>query len=451
MSSKQVSSFILMLIVFLLLPALWDCSVSNKEPDHGIDPSASFQSIIPGLMSKWNIPGGVIGLVKDEKLIYTEGFGIADKTTGIGVSPTSLFRIASLSKPITAVAVLKLVEEGSLSLDDRPFIILDDLRPTYMSDLDNRIYDITIRDLLQHSGGWDRDVSFDPMFRSTEIAQEMGISPPADAETIISYMFKRPLDYTPGTKYAYSNFGYCVLGRIIERVTRKPYEEFVREDILAPMGIYGMRIGKSRANEKLPREVTYYDYEGAPLTISVFPDDTNLVPWPYGGFYLEAMDAHGGWVSSAVDLMRFICHVDGRTKVPDLLEHKTVLLMITRPLLQEWQGSAWYYAFGWQIRPIYTEANWWHTGSLPGTSTLIVRANNGLSWVALFNSRPKDSDRFVSELDQAMWEAVNKVNKWPNKDLFLSYPSDSSEQMLTIIRDTHESEKADKFKGRRQR
>jgi len=149
--------------------------------------------------------------------------------------------------------------------------------------------------------------------------------------------------------------------------------------------------------------------------------------------------------------MRFICHVDGRTKVPDLLEHKTVLLMITRPLLQEWQGSAWYYAFGWQIRPIYTEANWWHTGSLPGTSTLIVRANNGLSWVALFNSRPKDSDRFVSELDQAMWEAVNKVNKWPNKDLFLSYPSDSSEQMLTIIRDTHESEKADKFKGRRQR
>lgn len=397
------------------------CSVSKTTPDHKTGPAESFNSIIPGLMSKWSIPGGVVGLVKDEKLVYVEGFGVADKTTGSKPGPASLFRIASLSKPVTAAAVLKLVEDGLLSLDDKPFVMLDDLRSTSTPDLDPRIYDITVRDLLQHSGGWDREASFDPMFRSVEIAQEMGVTPPAGPETVISYMFNKPLDLAPGTKYAYSNFGYCVLGRIIERVTNKTYEEYVRENILGPMGITGMQLGKSRLNERLPGEVLYYDHPGAPLTTSVFPGDAGPVPWPYGGFYLEAMDAHGGWVASAVDLLRFVCHVDGRPQVPDLLSPGTLELMTSRPPLQEWQGSAWYYAFGWQVRPVNNEANWWHTGSLPGTTTLLVRANNKLAWAALFNSRPEDSDGFMLELDQAMWQAVNRVNEWSAADLFGSY------------------------------
>lgn len=101
---------------------------NDAGPQDG--PAESFKSIIPGLMSKWSIPGRVVGLVKDEKLVYVEGFGVADKTTGSKPGPASLFRIASLSKPVTAAAVLKLVEDGLLSLDDKPFVMLDDLRPT---------------------------------------------------------------------------------------------------------------------------------------------------------------------------------------------------------------------------------------------------------------------------------------------------------------------------------
>jgi N-acyl-D-amino-acid deacylase len=421
MPTERAALIISIALVALSSLAPSGCSASKTGPDDRTDPAESFRSTIPGLMSKWSIPGGVVGLVKDEKLVYVEGFGVADKAAGSKPGPTSLFRVASLSKPVTAAAVMKLVEDGLLSLDDKPFVMLDDLRPASTPGLDPRIYDITVRDLLQHSGGWDLEASFDPMFRSVEIAQEMGVTTPAGPETVIAYMFNKPLDLAPGTKYAYSNFGYCVLGRIIERVTNKSYEEYVRESILGPMGISGMRLGKSRLSDRLAGEVIYYDYPGAPPTTSVFPGDTDPVPWPYGGFYLEAMDAHGGWVASAVDLLRFVCHVDGRPQIPDLLSPSTVELMISRPSLQEWQGSAWYYAFGWQVRPVNAEANWWHTGSLPGTSTLLVRANNGLAWAALFNSRPEDSDGFMLELDRAMWQAVNRVNEWPTADLFGSY------------------------------
>lgn len=378
---------------------------------------ASFDRVLTTLMGKWGIPGGSIAVVKDGRLVLARGYGYADAERKEPVAPDALFRIASVSKPITAVAVLGLAEQGKLDLDARAFALLPNLTPPSGSTVDPRLDNITIRQLLSHLGGWDRDRSYDPMFRATQIAQALGTPAPASVESVIRFMRGQPLDFTPGERYAYSNFGYAVLGRIIERVVGKPYGTYVRESVLRPMGITQMWVGRSLAQDRLPGEVRYYD--GGGLTTSVFAAGTQ-VPVPYGGFNLEAMDAHGGWVASAVDLARFITAVDGLTTRPDVLRPETVALMTARPSTV-WDGSAYYYGAGWLVRP--AQGNWWHDGSLPGTSALIVRTGTGLAWAVLFNARSMvPGSTFEQEVDPAVWQAVGQVTTWPTHDLFSQYP-----------------------------
>ena len=381
-------------------------------PD-GVTPEESFQKVIPVLMSKWNIPGGAVALARNGSIVLSQAYGIADKNGDVPVTTASLFRLASLSKPITAAAVLKLYEAGLLDLNARVFDILNDVEPPPGSTVDPRLAGVTVLDLLRHSGGWDRNVSFDPMFRSREIAASMGVSTPADAPAIIGYMKGQPLDFDPGEKYAYSNFGYCLLGRIVEKLSGQSYEAYVQAAVLSPAGAGGLRLGRSLAADRADGEVVYYDYAGAPQAVSVFAAGTEYVPWPYGGFAIEPMDAHGAWISTAADLLKFILAVDGRTSVPDILQETTIDLMIARPPLAEYQTSDTYYALGWQVRPTGGDANWWHTGSLPGTTTIMVRTANGMSWTALFNSRPANADAFFGELDSELWRAVNGVTDWP--------------------------------------
>ncbi len=400
----------------LALAACSGCQSSGGGgPDTGVTPAESFESVIPPLMSKWNIPGGAVALARNESIVLTAAYGQADKTGGVAVTTSSLFRLASLSKPVTAAAVLTLAAAGLLDLEAKVFDILNDVAPPAGATVDPRLADITVLDLLRHSGGWDRNASFDPMFRSREIAAAMGVPAPADAAAIVGYMKGQPLDLDPGAKYAYSNFGYCLLGRIIEKITGESYDEYVRTAVLAPAGASGMRLGGSLETDRADGEVVYYDYAGAPLAASVFDTGPAVVPWPYGGFAIEPMDAHGGWVASAADLLRVLLVVDGRTVKPDILRPETVGQMVARPPLAEYQGAATYYALGWQVRPTGNDANWWHTGSLPGTSTIIVRTANNMCWVALFNSRPANADAFFNELDSAMWQAVNGITDWSGR------------------------------------
>src|SRR5690606_27213462 len=112
----------------------------------------------------------------------------------------------------------------------------------------------------------------------------------------------------PGTQSQYSNFGYCVLGRVIEKISGTTYEDYVQTNILAPLGINTMQLGYNLLANQLPKEVNYYDYPGAPMAVSVY-DNSTSVPWPYGGFNLEFMDAHGGWVASAEDLLKLVCAI----------------------------------------------------------------------------------------------------------------------------------------------
>ena len=378
---------------------------------------ASFDRVVTDLMRKWGIPGGSIAVVKDGRLVLARGYGYADVDTKESVAPDALFRIASVSKPITAVAVLRLAEQGRIDLDARAFTLLPDLTPPPGTTPDSRLGEITIRQLLSHLGGWDRDRSFDPMFRSTQIAEALGTTPPADVEAVIRYMRGQPLDFAPGSRYAYSNFGYAVLGRLIEQASGQQYDAYVADAVLRPMGITRMRLGRSLLRDRAPGEVRYYD--GGGLAPSVFPGG-GQVAWPYGGFNLEAMDAHGGWIASAVDLARFITAVDGMTTRPDVLRPETIELMTSRPPAV-WDGSAFYYAAGWLVRP--QQGNWWHNGSLPGTSSLIVRTGNGLAWAVLFNARSMvPGSTFEQDVDPAIWQAVSQVTAWPTHDLFSQFP-----------------------------
>jgi CubicO group peptidase (beta-lactamase class C family) len=217
---------------------------------------ASLDELLLAFLRENEIAGASLAITKEGRLVHARGFGWADPDGQVKVSPTSLFRIASISKPITAVAILMLIERGKLKLDDKAFDLIA-LQPLPGRERDPRLKDITVRHLLEHTAGFDRAKSFDPMFRPVMIAKELDVPPPAQPEHIIRYMLGQPLDFDPGSRHAYSNYGYCVLGRIIERVSGQPYETFVRHEVLKPLGITRTKLGKTL--ERAADEVRYRD------------------------------------------------------------------------------------------------------------------------------------------------------------------------------------------------
>lgn len=357
------------------------------------------------LMKKWDMPGGSLAVMQDGEILLARGYGFANIETEELVQPDALFRIASISKPITAAAVLKLAEDGKLDLDMSAFQILDGFQLPEGAQIDPRFRDVTIRHLLEHAGGWDQSVSLDPMFKTREIAEELGTSPPADCPAIIRYMLGQPLDFDPGSQYAYSNFGYCVLGQVIEKVSGQAYDAYVKTQILEPIGVDDMRLGQSLLADQAEGEVHYYARE-PDNTRSVFPEIWEPVPWPYGGFYLEAMDSHGGWIASASDLARFASALHDGNPLP-IVNSESLELMLSRPEIPIWEGSASYYALGWHVRPAWQRATLWHTGTLPGTNAVLYRTSDGLIWAALFNSHADTSgDEFFVDLITEMGQAA---------------------------------------------
>ncbi|HEX8385173.1 MAG TPA: serine hydrolase [Rubricoccaceae bacterium] len=394
--------------------------VALAQTGQPVPQMAHYDAFAQGLIAQYGVPGLSLAVMKDGRLVYARGFGMADPAAGEPVQPDSRFRIASLSKAVTSAAVMRLVDQGLLDLDAPAFALLPDLPTLAGQTEDPRLATVTVRNLLLHTGGWDRDATgYDPMFDSRTIATAAGVPAPAGCESVIRYMRGRPLDFTPGSRYAYSNFGYCVLGRIVERASGQPYETFVRS-LLGEAGAGGMRLGATRAEGRLPGEVRYVEAYGRACP-SVFPPFATG-PCPYGEFYLEAMDAHGGWVASAVDLARFIRAVDGRGPGTDILSASAVQTMTARPNVSTWNGQNSWYAFGWQVN---TFGHWWHSGALNGTRTFMARTSyQGLSWVVLVNSWPYQNDNaFISAIDNGMWTQAQAVTSWPSHDLFAQFPS----------------------------
>ena len=384
----------------------------------------SYDRTIAELMREHDIPGAAVAVMRDGRLIYARGFGYADLENRTPVQPDALFRIASVSKTITAAAIMKLVEEGKLTLDDPVAPLIADLGPPAGAIADPRWGQITIRHLLNHTGGWDRAApgGFDPMDRPDVAAAAVNAPAPASTATLIRYMKGLPLDFDPGERWAYSNFGYAILGVVIERLSGMPYEDYARSRVLQPVGASRTRSGKSRLNDALAGEVRYY-FPGlgvnAPLVQSVFPGE-GLVPVNYGGFYMEGNFASGGWVSSTVDLLRFVGGVDGRPDRPDILAPASIAAM-TGSGAPVCAGGGCFYGAGWFVGPTHGDANWWHGGTLPGTTAMLVRTYHNFAWIGLLNAR-SFSANLESELDAALWAALGGVTAFPNHDLFATFP-----------------------------
>ncbi|MFI0483969.1 serine hydrolase domain-containing protein [Actinomadura sp. 9N215] len=366
-----------------------------------------FDATLKTFMEERNIPCGQLAVVRKGKLVLSRGYTYAE-AGHLTTQPTSLFRTASISKPVTATAVLRLVQDGKLKLTDKAATLLG-----LSTSADPRLKDVTVLRLLQHLGGWDRGISPDVMFQDAAIAKALGVPLPVSRANIMKYTSARKLDHAPGTKYAYSNYGYLLLGRIIEKAGGQGYAQYVQQKVLAPRAITRMRLGRTLT--KAPGEVPYYStYTGT----TVFDNSGKTVPAAYGAFNLENMDAHGGWLATAMDLTRFAGIYDGGTSVLNASS-------ITRAFAKPETGindDGYYYGCGWLVRPVSGGGrNTWHDGGLPGTHTLLVRRNDGLSWAVLFDQRQERDAPDYGVIDSLLHKAANAVTTWPSGDLTPDY------------------------------
>jgi CubicO group peptidase (beta-lactamase class C family) len=325
------------------------------------------------------VPGLSIAIVKDERLVYAEGFGSADTSSGEPVTPTSLFRIASISKPVTAVAVMELEEAGHLGLDDTVFGPNGILGTTYgTSPYGTGVSSITVRHLLSHTSGWS-NAGGDPMFMDTSLTQ---------TQLIDWVLDNRPLANDPGKAYEYLNFGFCVLGRVIEKRSGLTYEDYVRQAVLSACGVSRMQIGADTQAAKAPGEVTYHGAN------------------PYQ-LLCRRMDAHGGWIATPTDLLRLMVRVDGFTAKADILSPTDEGQMNTGSTANAGYGA------GWIIDPAYRG----HNGAMDGTIGFLVRRDDGYSFAVLANTRPA-GDSFCFGLKGVVDSLCTSVSAWPSYDLF---------------------------------
>jgi CubicO group peptidase (beta-lactamase class C family) len=364
---------------------------------------------VSDFIRQWRVTGASVAVTFNEELTYAKGFGFANAEAGEEMKPGHLFRIASVSKLITAAAVMKLYEDGQLDLDEKVFgpggILGTDLFPEYA---DKRYEDIEVQHLLNHTAGWSRR-SGDPMFNSLYIARKLKIEPPAEADHIITYALSKKLYYTPGTKYSYSNLGYAVLGRIIEVKTGVNYEDYVMMNVLKPVGIHDMHLGKNFRHEKFPNEVTYYT-TGKSRTSYAVDGSGEIVPNQYGGNNIELLGPAGGWLASAPELIKLITALDGFPGQPDILSEETIDLMVNRNMA----GMGLY---GWRGND--GNGTWWRTGYLDGSTAVVVRQYNHVNWVILLNTSTYKKSRIQRYLSSTMFGAVNSVDLWPDLNLFM--------------------------------
>lgn len=346
-----------------------------EAPEPSVAEAAAIAGIARKFMEEHQVPGLSVAFAHRGKPAFQAAFGMADETGGEAMTPDHQFRIASISKPLTAVGIYLLIEQGKLKPGDKVFGtggLLDFGRDQKLA---KGVAHITVHHLLTHTcGGWQNDGD-DPMFRHPEMDH---------AELIARTLRDQPLKQKPGDHYAYSNFGYCLLGRVIEKVSGKSYATFMHESVLGPCGIEGMKIAGNTLADRIAGEVVYHGRNG---------ED------PYH-MNVRRMDAHGGWLASPADLVKFLVRCDGNASPGDLIKKDTYKQMMTPTKANPG------YASGWAVN---AAPNRWHSGSLPGTCTIAVQTTTGLCWTGFTNSRSKD---LGNALDRLMWDLAQSVPAW---------------------------------------
>ena len=392
------------------------------------DPLTSLSRLVKEFMVQYQVPGAALAITRDNRLVYADGFGHADREHQLPVSPRSLFRIASVSKPFTATAILQLVEQDHFRLDDPVLPLLKHtLRDAPGVPGDQRLQAVTIRHLLQHRAGWDRTQSrFFPLRSNSlvEICRVAGVAPPGTPDTVVRYMLAKPLDDTPGARYAYANIGYLVLGRVIESITGQSYASYVNKHLLMPLGILDMRIGSSTRESSAPGEVCYYTTFDATIEAQFGPHRGQKVPVSYNRS-IEVQEAAGGWIASVVDLARFVAALYATEDLAPL-KPQTLREMITATPSSEHKTvpqKSVGYALGWYVEHDDQDRTIvYHTGQLPGSGAFMGRRSDGIGVAVLFNSDTTPQNDLLIRLFLAdLAPAIDSISPWPQHDLFPIY------------------------------
>ncbi|KPL13786.1 MAG: hypothetical protein AMS26_13115 [Bacteroides sp. SM23_62] len=385
-------------------------SISRRINNHmsSFEETKQMDKIISSFVKRYKVKGASVAVTKDGRLVYAKGFGYANEEEAEEVEPGHVFRIASISKLITAVAIMHLIEEGKLALDSRVFgsegILNDDKYSDYK---DRRVENITIQHLLEHKGGWSKYYG-DPIFMPHVVARKMKVSLPVSSEDVIRYTLTRKLSYTPGTRYSYSNLGYMLLGEVIEKITGMGYEDYVKFSLLNPLGIWDMQIGKGYYEEKAANEVKYYEVVGEQKVLA-FDSYDSYGSRVYGGNDISLLGAAGGWIASPAEVLKLTVAIDGFNSSPDILIPETIEKM-TR------SGRSRHNVIGWKGTD--GRGTWWRTGTLTGSSALMVRQSNGINWIIMMNTTTWKKSKIHRETSRTMFRAVNTVRRWPEFDLF---------------------------------
>ncbi|MER2265823.1 serine hydrolase [Methylobacterium oxalidis] len=362
----------------------------QREPPHGRQDGIS--DLVLPFMRKWSIPGLSLAIAQSGQIETVRAFGYANPITRETVTPETRFRVASVSKPITSTAVHILIERGRLDLGDHVLGEGAVLGTRFGTQPYGRwLREITVRHLLEHTaGGWSND-KHDPMFQRTDLSQS----------DLISWTLDNvPQDEAPGKRYAYSNFGYCLLGRVIEAASGLSYDAFVRRYVLDRCGAGRMSLARRSAAERHEAEAMYLGmFPAAPYELRV-----------------DRMDAHGGWLGSPSDVLNFLARVDPDLPSCDLLHVGSAADMLAPSSLRRASRGQVGYGRGWAVDE---RGNAWHDGRISGTQALMVRGEKGRHWCAACNAGVPGSS--MPDEFHAMMQHVQAVKSSVRDDDTASY------------------------------
>lgn len=311
-------------------------------------PVVRIDSLITSAMRTNSIPGLSLALVDRSGVYWSKGYGMADLENFVPARPFTVFRLASVSKPITAVAVMQLAEQGRLDLD-API-------RRYVPEMPEKPWPITVRQLLCHQGGvrnWTED-EFVSTRRYPTLADSVGL------------FRDDPLVHEPGTRATYSSFGYTLLGRAIETASGRSYPEYMRTAVFEPVGMEWTRTDDVQAI--IPNRARGYRLTGGgSLFNSPLSDTSNRVPG-------------GGLVGTAEDVGRFA----SAFMAGSLVKPETVRLMLTPQQTRDHHTTG--FGLGFVVTRRNGEREAYHLGGQSRVSTLLyMRPDRPFAVVLLTN------------------------------------------------------------------
>ena len=359
-------------------------------------------------MRKWHFKGMSLAITRNDSLVYAKGYGWADEEKQIEMAPGNIMRMASVSKLVTAVGIMVLQDKGLLSIKDTVFGPSGILNDTLYTNIirDKNYYKITVEHLLRHQGGFSRD----PLFSSKDVKVQLGLDRAPQKEDFYRVVLNRRLRFKPGEWQNYSNFGYLLLSDIIEKVSGKPYEKFMIEEVLRPAGCYDMHISGIYYKDKRNNEVRYYTHEGDGKFVEEYNGSGKIVERCYGGNNIPLLAGAGAWCGSPIEIARLVASIDGHPEVRDIIS-KEAFEQMTEYLDTET------FSLGWN--DTNPAKGWSRSGTLSGTCALVRYFPDGECWILITNTsswKGPGQARYTNDLFKQCRELYS--DKLPAKNLF---------------------------------